>query len=60
MLFIIFSDRDATQLLHAYTFINDLYTDNNLRNFVLTYPNFTSALQESIPVCVNEYFFLFF
>ncbi|XP_045455593.1 cingulin [Melitaea cinxia] len=42
-------DRDATQLLHAYTFINDLYTDNNLRNFVLTYPNFTSALQESIP-----------
>ncbi|CAH2097776.1 unnamed protein product [Euphydryas editha] len=42
-------ERDATQLLHAYTFINDLYTDNNLRSFVLTYSHFSSALQESLP-----------
>ncbi|CAG4952268.1 unnamed protein product [Parnassius apollo] len=41
-------ERDATQLLHAYTFINDLCADNNLQNYVLTYPNFTSSLGESL------------
>ncbi|RVE50032.1 hypothetical protein evm_005238 [Chilo suppressalis] len=41
-------DQDATQLLHAYTFINDLCTDNNLRGFVLTYPHFSQALKEAM------------
>ncbi|CAH2057311.1 unnamed protein product, partial [Iphiclides podalirius] len=41
-------DRDATQLLHAYTFINDLCADNNLRGYVLTYPNFNSALNDTL------------
>ncbi|CAB3229774.1 unnamed protein product [Arctia plantaginis] len=40
------SEKDATQLLHAYTFINDLCTDSNLRGFVLSYPNFATALNE--------------
>ncbi|XP_013191727.2 protein CIP2A homolog [Amyelois transitella] len=42
-------ERDSTQLLHAYTFINDLCTDSNLRGFVLTYPNFTTALKDGLP-----------
>ncbi|CAD0205117.1 unnamed protein product [Chrysodeixis includens] len=42
------SERDATQLLHAYTFINDLCTDPNLQAFVLTYPNFMPALEEGL------------
>ncbi|XP_013144765.1 PREDICTED: uncharacterized protein LOC106108211 [Papilio polytes] len=41
-------DRDATQLLHAYTFINDLCSDPNLRNHVCTYPNFNGPIQEAI------------
>nr|XP_026499862.1 uncharacterized protein LOC113403501 [Vanessa tameamea] len=41
-------DRDATQLLHAYTFINDLCTDNNLRSYVLSYSHFNNSLQESL------------
>ncbi|XP_068625023.1 protein CIP2A homolog L [Battus philenor] len=41
-------DRDATQLLHAYTFINDLCSDNNLQSYVLTYPNFDAALNDSL------------
>lgn len=44
------SEKDATQLLHAYTFINDLCTDSNLRGFVLTYPNFATALNEVLKV----------
>ncbi|XP_059055746.1 uncharacterized protein LOC131849651 [Achroia grisella] len=42
------AERDATQLLHAYTFINDLCTDSNLKTYVLTYPNFTAALKEAL------------
>ncbi|XP_026728157.1 uncharacterized protein LOC113494159 isoform X2 [Trichoplusia ni] len=42
------SERDATQLLHAYTFINDLCTDPNLQGFVLTYPHFMSCLEEGL------------
>ncbi|KAM3956725.1 uncharacterized protein ACR2FA_009298 [Aphomia sociella] len=41
-------ERNATQLLHAYTFINDLCTDNNLKGFVLTYPHFTAALNDAL------------
>ncbi|XP_013161622.1 PREDICTED: uncharacterized protein LOC106113423 isoform X1 [Papilio xuthus] len=41
-------ERDATQLLHAYTFINDLCSDPNLRNYVSTYPNFNGPLQDAI------------
>ncbi|KAL0861655.1 hypothetical protein ABMA27_009146 [Loxostege sticticalis] len=41
-------DQDATQLLHAYTFINDLCTDNNLRGFVLTYSQFSQALKDAV------------
>lgn len=41
-------DRDATQLLHAYTFLNDLCSESNLREFVLTYPHFSAALTNSL------------
>ncbi|CAK1543535.1 unnamed protein product [Leptosia nina] len=41
-------ERDETQLLHAYTFINDLCTDENLRNYVLTYPHFSNSLKDAI------------
>ncbi|KAJ0171533.1 hypothetical protein K1T71_013083 [Dendrolimus kikuchii] len=41
-------EKDATQLLHAYTFINDLCSDSHLRSFVLTYPNFSPALNVGI------------
>lgn len=42
------SEGDATQLLHAYTFVNDLCSDSNLRSYVLTYPHFVSALEEAL------------
>ncbi|XP_075985230.1 uncharacterized protein LOC142982562 [Anticarsia gemmatalis] len=42
------SERDSTQLLHAYTFINDLCNDSNLRSFVLSYPHFSTALTEGL------------
>ncbi|KAF9423388.1 hypothetical protein HW555_001197 [Spodoptera exigua] len=42
------SEGDATQLLHAYTFINDLCSDTNLRSYVLTYPHFVNALEEAL------------
>ncbi|CAG9792760.1 unnamed protein product [Diatraea saccharalis] len=41
-------DQDATQLLHAFTFISDLCNDNNLRSFVLTYPHFSQALTDAM------------
>lgn len=41
-------EKDATQLLHAYTFINDLCSDSNLRSFVLTYPHYSASLQEGV------------
>ncbi|XP_072948077.1 uncharacterized protein [Epargyreus clarus] len=41
-------ERDATQLLHAYTFINDLCNDENLRGYVLSYPHFNNALKEAL------------
>ncbi|XP_049879888.1 uncharacterized protein LOC126376500 [Pectinophora gossypiella] len=41
-------DKDETQLLHAYTFLHDLCTDTNLRNMVLNYQNFSTALKESL------------
>ncbi|XP_023948555.2 uncharacterized protein LOC112053386 [Bicyclus anynana] len=41
-------ERDPTQLLHAYTFINDLCSDSDIKSFVLTYPDFSTALQESL------------
>ncbi|XP_047035621.1 uncharacterized protein LOC124641564 [Helicoverpa zea] len=42
------SEGDATQLLHAYTFVNDLCSDSNLRSYVLTYPHFVTALTEAL------------
>lgn len=45
-----FSDKDATQLLHAYTFMKDLCDDSNLRNLVTAYPNFTTELKETLKV----------
>lgn len=42
------SERDATQLLHAYTFINDLCSDSNLRGFVLSYQHFSTSLNEGL------------
>ncbi|XP_022818248.1 uncharacterized protein LOC111350794 [Spodoptera litura] len=42
------SEGDATQLLHAYTFVNDLCSDSNLRSYVLSYPHFVSALEEGL------------
>ncbi|KAF9797735.1 hypothetical protein SFRURICE_017930 [Spodoptera frugiperda] len=47
------SEGDATQLLHAYTFVNDLCSDSNLRSYVLTYPHFVSALEEALKNTVN-------
>ncbi|XP_050672793.1 uncharacterized protein LOC126970763 [Leptidea sinapis] len=41
-------DKDETQLLHAYTFLNDLCSDENHRNYVMTYPHFATALKESL------------
>ncbi|XP_063833867.1 uncharacterized protein LOC135083033 [Ostrinia nubilalis] len=41
-------EQDATQLLHAYTFINDLCSDSNLRGFVLTYSHFSQALNDGV------------
>ncbi|XP_069355981.1 protein CIP2A isoform X1 [Maniola hyperantus] len=41
-------ERDATQLLHAYTFINDLCSDSDVKSFVLTYPDFSTALHDSL------------
>ncbi|KAJ8710826.1 hypothetical protein PYW08_009341 [Mythimna loreyi] len=42
------SEGDATQLLHAYTFISDLCSDSNLRSYVLTYPHFVNALTDAL------------
>ncbi|CAH0717900.1 unnamed protein product, partial [Brenthis ino] len=41
-------ERDSTQLLHSYTFINDLCSDNNLKSYVLTYPHFSNSLQDAL------------
>ncbi|CAH4023756.1 unnamed protein product [Pieris brassicae] len=41
-------EREETQLLHAYTFINDLCSDDNLRNYVLTYSNFNNSLKDAL------------
>lgn len=41
-------EQDATQLLHAYTFIKDLCDDSNYRSMVLTFPNFNAAIRDSI------------
>ncbi|KAI8432842.1 hypothetical protein MSG28_013773 [Choristoneura fumiferana] len=41
-------DKDATQLLHAYTFMKDLCDDSNLRNLVTAYPNFTTGLKDAL------------
>ncbi|XP_061380703.1 uncharacterized protein LOC116775280 [Danaus plexippus] len=41
-------EKDSTQLLHAYTFINDLCSDSGLRNYVLTYTKFNNSLQDSL------------
>ncbi|OWR50787.1 hypothetical protein KGM_211742 [Danaus plexippus plexippus] len=41
-------EKDSTQLLHAYTFINDLCSDSGLRNYVLTYTKFNNSLLDSL------------
>ncbi|XP_041988278.1 uncharacterized protein LOC121739773 isoform X2 [Aricia agestis] len=41
-------ESDATQLLHAYTFLNDLCNDDNLKNFVFTYPHISAAIKEAL------------
>ncbi|XP_026332628.1 uncharacterized protein LOC113239744 [Hyposmocoma kahamanoa] len=41
-------ERDDTQILHAYTFLHDLCSDNNLCSMVVTYPNFSGPLQDAL------------
>ncbi|KAJ2941384.1 hypothetical protein O0L34_g3588 [Tuta absoluta] len=41
-------EKDETQLLHAYTFLNDLCTDTNLRSMVLSYSQFGNALLDTL------------
>ncbi|GBP83774.1 hypothetical protein EVAR_4269_1 [Eumeta japonica] len=42
------AEKDGTQLLHAYIFMNDLCSDDNTKNFVLTYPNFPNLLKDTL------------
>ncbi|KAL4716424.1 hypothetical protein ACJJTC_015852 [Scirpophaga incertulas] len=40
--------KDSSKLLHAHKFLNDLCADHNLRGFVLTYPQFSQTLTDSV------------